>query len=117
MGLFSGLFGGDKKKAAKAETAPAKPAPAKSATADAVAPKATSKLAAAAAPTAIPASGVATGVSQVKLRLKLVQSLRAGKHSAAYEAAKGLADIQAKAGRRTGARIWREQAERIQAQA
>ncbi|MFT3724020.1 MAG: hypothetical protein QM773_10570 [Hyphomonadaceae bacterium] len=32
---------------------------------------------------------------------------------AAYEAAKGLADIQAKAGRRVGARVWSAEAERI----
>ena len=54
-----------------------------------------------------------TGTTQVRLRLKLAAAKRAGATARAYEAAKGLADIQAKAGRRTAARVWREEAERI----
>jgi hypothetical protein len=96
MGLFSSLFGGKKKDAPKTEAA-AKPAAGKQVVAAAAEP--------------VQVSG--TGVAQVKLRLKLAASLRAGELEAAYEAAKGLAEIQAKAGRRVGARIWREQADRI----
>jgi hypothetical protein len=95
MGLFSNLFGGKKKEAPKAE-APAKPAAGKQV---------------AAAVEAVQVSG--TGAMQVKLRLKLAASLRAGELDAAYQAAKGLAEIQTKAGRRVAARIWREKADRI----
>ncbi len=42
---------------------------------------------------------------------------RTGERDAAYAAATSLAEIQAKAGRRTQARAWREQAERIKASA
>ena len=63
-------------------------------------------------PAAIVASEPA-GTAQVRLRLKLAAAKRAGATARAYEAAKGLADIQAKAGRRTAARVWREEAERI----
>ena len=107
MGLFN-LFGGKKKDEAKAAASPsAKPAN----------PAAPSKSVSS-APTAKPVEARAstpTGSKQVKLRLKLVHSLRSGEHAAAYEAAKSLADIQAKAGRRTVARIWRDEAERIKA--
>ena len=102
MGLLSFLFGGKKDKAKLAAKSPAKPVAAK-----------------AAAPAAVaytPASATA-GVAQAKLRLKLVASLRSGQHAAAYEAAKGLADIQIRAGRKTVARSWQEQAERIKAEA
>jgi hypothetical protein len=92
MGLFSFLGGGKK-------AAVVKPAPAP------VGPMPLEEKAEAAAP--------ATGVAQAKLRLKLAASLRSGEHAAAYEAAKGLADIQAKAGRRVGARVWSVEAERI----
>jgi hypothetical protein len=57
----------------------------------------------------------AAGPAQVKLRLKLAQSLRTRRASVAYEAAKELAAIQAKAGRRLGARMWTAEAERIKA--
>ena len=52
---------------------------------------------------------------QAKLRLRLAASLRSGEHWAAYEAAQSLAEIQTKAGRKTAARVWSEQAERIRA--
>lgn len=99
MGLFSFLFGGKKK--AKAE-APAKPVVAQK-------PATT--------PTAIVSSApaVSPGVMQARLRLRMAASLRTGAHAAAYEAAKGLADIQTKAGRRTAARVWSDQAEKIRA--
>lgn len=45
----------------------------------------------------------------------MAASLRSGEHAAAYEAAKGLAEIQTKAGRTTAARVWSEQAEKIRA--
>lgn len=100
MGLFSFLFGGKKKKAGA--DMPTKPA-----VVEKPAPAATVSIAAAAAP--------APGVAQAKLRLKLAASLRTGEHAAAYEAAKGLADIQTRAGRTTAARGWRQQADRIKA--
>lgn len=104
MGLFSFLFGGKKDKA--------KPA------AKAVSPKPgvvdKSAPAAPAAPAAAYAPASATGgVAQAKLRLKLVAALRSGDHSAAYQAARSLADIQTRAGRKTVARTWQQQAERI----
>jgi hypothetical protein len=58
----------------------------------------------------------AVAPAQVKLRLKLAQSLRTRRAPAAYEAAKQLAAIQLKAGRRVGARVWTAEAERIKAQ-
>jgi hypothetical protein len=101
MGLLSFLFGGKKDKAKPAAKAPARPV-ADNAAAPAAAPY-------------TPASATA-GVAQARLRLKLVASLRNGQHAAAYEAAKGLADIQIRAGRKTVARSWQEQAERIKAE-
>lgn len=102
MGLFSFLFGGGKDKAKPvASAAVAKPA---------VADKAPAAAVVAASYTPISATA---GVAQAKLRLKLVASLRSGDHPAAYEAAKGLADIQTRAGRKTVARAWQQQAERI----
>ena len=105
MGLFSFLFGGKKAKPKATVTAPAaKPvAPAK-------ASPVVAKAVEAAAPIAISA-----GVVQAKLRLKLAASLRTGEQAAAYEAAKALADIQVRAGRKTVARVWQQQAERIKA--
>lgn len=101
MGLFSFLFGGKKKPKAEA--------PVKAA----VAQKSVAKPAAVnvvSAPVSMPA-----GVVQAKLRLRMAASLRAGEHAAAYEAAQALADMQAKAGRKTAARVWVAQAERIKA--
>jgi hypothetical protein len=101
MGLFN-LFGGKKKDESKAKPA------------DAPAEAVEAKLAAAARPApqiALVASE--SGVRQVKLRLKLAASLRAGEHGEAYRAAKDLAAIQAKAGRRVAARVWTAEAERI----
>lgn len=100
MGLFSFLFGGKKK--VKAD-APAKPVVAQK-------PATTPTAIVSAEPVTAPA-----GVMQAKLRLRMAASLRCGEHWAAYEAAKGLADIQTKAGRTTAARVWNEQAERIRA--
>jgi hypothetical protein len=97
MGLFSSLFGGKKTDAPKAEKPAAKPAAGKPVVVAAAEP--------------VPVSG--SGAMQVKLRLKLASSLRAGELEAAYQAAKSLADIQTKAGRRVAARIWSEQANRI----
>jgi hypothetical protein len=106
MGLFN-LFGGKKKDEAKAAPKPAE-APVKAAETSAKPVVAASKPS---VQIAIAASE--SGVTQVKLRLKLAASLRAGEHGAAYQAAKDLAAIQAKAGRRVGARIWTAEAERI----
>lgn len=102
MGLLSFLFGGKKDKARSAAKAPAT--------------KQTAEKPAA-APTAYTPVSATAGVAQAKLRLKLVASLRSGEHAAAYEAAKGLADIQIRAGRKTVARSWQQQAERIKAEA
>jgi len=57
----------------------------------------------------------ATAPAQVKLRLKVAMSLRTKRASVAYEAAKELAAIQQKAGRRVGARKWSAEAARIKA--
>ncbi len=103
MGLFSFLFGGKKNKA--------KPATAK--TSGAVGKSAATPS----APTAYAPVSATAGVAQAKLRLKLVASLRSGDQVAAYQAAKGLADIQLRAGRKTVARTWQQQAERIKAEA
>lgn len=109
MGLFS-FLGGKKKEKALA----GKPAPVAEAGPSVTEKKAEAALARAASVAAAPQVIVtATGVAQAKLRLKLAASLRAGERTAAYEAAKGLADIQAKAGRRVGARVWSVEAERI----
>lgn len=109
MGLFSFLGGKKKDKATVTKSAPiveAKPS--------IVEKKAEAALSKAATIPAAPQGVVAqTGVTQAKLRLKLAASLRAGERTAAYEAAKGLADIQEKAGRRVGARVWSAEAERI----
>lgn len=105
MGLFSFLFGGKKAKSKPVEGVPtAKPA------APTKASPVVASVVEAAAPIAIPA-----GVVQAKLRLKLAASLRTGEQAAAYEAAKALADIQVRAGRKTVARLWQQQAERIKA--
>lgn len=118
MGLFSFLTGG-KKKEAKAAPVAVAPSPSKPTI---VETKAEAALALAAAPVApvlvATPEGViaATGVTQAKLRLKLAASLRAGQHMAAYEAARGLADIQVKAGRPTVARVWQVQADKLKAQ-
>lgn len=110
MGLFSFLGGGKKKEKAAA----AKPAPVVEAKPTVTEKKAEAALAKASSAPAAPQIVVTqTGVTQAKLRLKLAASLRAGERAAAYEAAKGLADIQAKAGRRVGARVWSAEAERI----
>jgi hypothetical protein len=111
-----GLFGGKKKKeeAAKAAPAQAKAAEPVKAAKAAEPMKAAKKAAAPAAlAPAAPVLIAAAGSEQVRLRLKLVAAVKSGKTAAAYRAAKGLADIQAKAGRRLGARMWAEQAERI----
>jgi len=101
MGLFSFLFGGKKDKA-KAAAKTVSPMPG---VVDKSAP---------ASPAAAYAPASATGgVAQAKLRLKLVAALRSGDHSAAYQAARSLADIQTRAGRKTVARTWQQQAERI----
>ncbi len=105
MGLFSFLFGGKKKEAAKPPAA-GKPLAGKSAP--------TEKQVAAAAVKPVTVSA-APGIAQAKLRLKLAAALRSGAHAAAYEAALGLADIQVKAGRKTAARVWSAQADRIKA--
>ena len=102
MGLFSFLFGGKKAKSKSVEAAPA---------ASAKTPPVVVKAAEASAPIA-----VAPGVVQAKLRLKLAASLRTGERAAAYEAAKALAEIQVRAGRKTVARVWQQQAERIKAE-
>ena len=106
MGLFSFLFGGKKKEAAKPPAAAGKPLAGKSG------PMEKQVAAAAAKPVTV---SVAPGVAQAKLRLKLAAALRSGAYEAAYEAALGLADIQVKAGRKTAARVWSAQADRIKA--
>jgi len=113
MGLF-GLFGGKKKDEAKVAAKPA-PAAAKAVEpARAAAPVKMTAASVAAAPAVIaPAVMAAVGAEQVRLRLRLVAAVKTGKTAAAYEAAKSLADIQTKAGRRLGARMWAQQAERI----
>jgi len=103
MGLFSFLFGGKKDKTKPA----AKAAAAKPGVIDKSAPAALADSVAYAPPAAT------VGVAQAKLRLKLVASLRSGDHPAAYLAAKALADIQTRAGRKMVARTWQQQAERI----
>ena len=109
MGLFSFLTSG-KKKAAKAASVTSAPLPSKPVTVE-------MKSEAAPVVIATPAEAMAaTGVTQAKLRLKLAASLRAGQHRAAYEAARGLADIQVKAGRPTVARVWQVQADKLKAQ-
>ena len=109
MGFLASLFGGKKKDAPKLEKAPAAASTAK--------PTVMGKqVAPAIATAATPVAATGTGVAQVKLRLKLAALLRAGEYTQAYKAARELAEIQVKAGRRIGARIWDEQADRILAQ-
>lgn len=114
MGLFSFLTGG-KKKAAEAAPVAAAPPPSKPTLSEA---KAEAALTKAATPVAVVAAEViaATGITQAKLRLKLAASLRARQHMAAYEAARGLADIQVQAGRPNVARLWQVQADALKAQ-
>jgi hypothetical protein len=120
MGFLSFLFGG--KKTAKAEAASVV-APKPDGVADAP-PRvvieepglaAAAPVIAAVTPEAVEtgAETGASGVHQVRLRLRLAGALNRGDLSAAYEAAAGLADIQVQAGRRLGARAWREEADRI----
>ena len=103
MGLFSFLFGSKKNKP--------KPAAEPTSPACGVVEKTASAIPA--APVAYTPASATGGVEQAKLRLKLVASLRSGDHPAAYQAAKGLADIQTRAGRKMVARTWLQQAERI----
>jgi hypothetical protein len=103
MGLFSFLFGGKKDKAKP----PAKAASPTRGVVEEAAP------AMPAAPVAYTPASATGGVAQAKLRLKLVASLRSGDHPAAYQAARSLADIQTRAGRKMVARTWQQQAERI----
>jgi hypothetical protein len=98
MGLFSFLFGGKKSKD-KAAAKPAAKPPAEK----------VSRTEQASAPVVV----VTPGITQAKLRLKLSASLRTGQHAAAYEAASALADIQLRAGRKTVARVWQQEADRI----
>lgn len=105
MGLFN-LFGGKRKDEAKTAEPVTRRAKAEGHVAHAAAPVSGSVT-----PIAPAVSG--SGSAQVKLRLKLAASLRSGEHAEAYKAAKDLAAIQAKAGRRVGARRWRTEAERI----
>ncbi len=109
MGLFSFLGGGKKKE--KVATVKAEAPPLAPTGAEKRAEAALAKAASAPPPPQVVATP--TGVTQARLRLKLMASLRSGEHALAYEAAKGLADIQAKAGRRVGARVWSAEAERI----
>ena len=108
MGLFSFLFGGKKKELR------AKPVAEKAVN---VVGKPAAQVAVAAAKTVETIAPVVSspGIVQAKLRLKLAASLRSGQSGAAYEAAKQLADIQVRAGRKTVARVWQQQAERIKA--
>lgn len=120
MGLFSFLTGGKKKEAKASPVAVAVASPPAAPTiAETKAEAALARAAAPVAPVAVitPAEVIAaTGVTQAKLRLRLAASLRAGQHMAAYEAARGLADIQVKAGRPTVARVWQVQADKLKAQ-
>lgn len=104
MGLFSFLFGGKKSK----DRAAAKPA--------AVKAEKPSAAVMAKVPVAVAPAVIAPGIVQAKLRLKLVASLRSGHTAIAYESAKALADIQVRAGRKTVARVWQKQADRIKAE-
>jgi hypothetical protein len=112
MGLFN-LFGGKKKEEAGKATRAADKSPQPGKRAEAQPAKAAAPAAAGKAAAPVVAMTTESGVAQVKLRLKLAASLRDGEHAAAYKAAKDLADIQAKAGRRVGARVWKAEADRI----
>ncbi len=122
MGFWAKLFGGGKPKPVKMETGKASgpgadiihiaSAPKKGG----VSPAASAVIAPPPAPPKLPAARAADGVSgfgQARLRMQLVAAQRAGDLDAAYEAARELEAIQMQAGRRVGARLWREQAERI----
>lgn len=109
MGLFN-LFGGKK----KGETKPtAEPATATASQAGEASVRPAAPVVAGKPPLQIAVAMSKSGAAQVKLRLKLAASLRSGEHAEAYKAAKALAAIQSKAGRRVGARIWTIEAERI----
>jgi hypothetical protein len=107
MGFLATLFGGKKKEAPKAAAAPAAAGVAK--------PQVMGKTVSP-APVEHMTLG-APGAAQVKLRLKMAALMRSGEYAAAYKAARELAEIQVKAGRRIGARGWDEQADRILARA
>jgi hypothetical protein len=111
MGLFN-LFGGKKKDEAK-PASPGNPVAAKAVEAKPVEARPAANPAAPAPAVQVAVGLRESGVTQVKLRLKLAASLRAGEHGEAYRAAKDLAAIQKKAGRRVGARVWAAEAERI----
>lgn len=124
MGFFSNLFGGGKPKQAK--TSSDRPAGAgadviRISTVRAPPKQAAAASAASSLPPAVPEPRVAlsqagaNGFGQVRLRMRLVAAQRTGDFKTAYEAARGLEAIQIKAGRRVGARIWREQAEQFEA--
>ena len=118
MGLFSFLTGGKKKEATPSPVVVA-PSPSKPTIAETKAEAALAKAATPMAPVAVMAAAeviAATGVMQAKLRLKLAASLRARQHMDAYEAARGLADIQVQAGRPNVARLWQVQANALKAQ-
>jgi hypothetical protein len=108
MGLLSSLFGGKKKEASKPPAAPVAASTAK--------PAVMGKQVMPALATEPAAVMSAPGAAQVKLRLKMAALLRSGEYSQAYKAARELAEIQVKAGRRVGARLWDQQADRILAQ-
>lgn len=55
------------------------------------------------------------GVLQARVRLRMAAAMSRGRHADASDAARQLADMQAKAGRRIAARIWSEQARRLEA--
>lgn len=95
MGLFSFLFGGKKKAAPRPTPMVVELAPTSS-------------------PIAVAPANA--GIVQAKLRLKLAASLRGKQHADAYQAATQLAEIQMRAGRKTVARVWRQEAERIKAE-
>lgn len=99
MGLFSFLLGGKTKEAAK--------------TVEAIAPVMVSPVVMSSM--VISPMVISQGVVQAKLRLKLAASLRSGQRMAAYDAARALADIQMRAGRKTVARVWLQEADRIKA--
>lgn len=117
MGFWSNLFGGGKSKQAGAATAkPAAPG------GDVIRVATPQRAKAAATP---PMAGEVrtevkqtdrAGFGQARLRMRLVAAQRAGDIEAAYEAARGLEAIQMQAGRRVGARVWRQQAESLEAQ-
>jgi len=54
------------------------------------------------------------GVLQARVRLRMAAAMSRGRHADASDAARQLANMQEKAGRRVAARIWSEQARRIE---